>query len=525
MVGIAVTVYRCARDDILADVESKGFLCVMDTALEWLTWFHFAALGLFSLYGAHRLVMLRRWWELGEACASVPAPPAPPADYEEPVVTVQLPVFNERFVVKRLIDCVARLDWPEGKLEIQILDDSTDETTVIVGERVAYWRDRGRRITHVRRMRREGYKAGALTAGTESANGEFIAIFDADFTPAADFLRNTMPHFHDGDVGMVQIRWAFDNADRSWLTRIQAMLLGAHFSIEHQVRYRRNLFFNFNGTAGVWRRRAIEDAGGWESDTVTEDLDLSYRAQLSGWRFIYLDSCEAASELPITLSALRRQQQRWAKGSVQTARKLLPRILGGSLPPVLKVEAVAHLLANICWLLGAVIFLTLYPAILTRVDIGLWQILRVDLPLFLATSFAIFLFFAAYSTASLGRVPLKHVVVLPVLTIGMAPAISLSVLSGMWARGGAFCRTPKYGAADEGEMPRQVAVYHHREWLYLAINLVLFLYSLLPLEFAWERGTWYAVPLFALFPCGFLVAILAEIREKIDGAKGKAGAD
>lgn len=490
----------------------------MDSALQWLTWLHFAALGLFSLYGLHRLIMLLRWWNLGEGLASAPTLPV---DYREPLVTVQLPVFNERFVVARLIDCVARLDWPEGKLEIQVLDDSTDETTVIAQERVAYWRAQGKRITHVRRIRREGYKAGALAAGIAEAKGEFIAIFDADFMPASDFLRKTIPYFGDGGVGMVQIRWGFDNADRSWLTRIQAMLLGAHFSIEHQVRYRRNLFFNFNGTAGVWRRRAIEDAGGWQSDTVTEDLDLSYRAQLSGWRFIYLDACEAASELPITLSALRRQQQRWAKGSVQTARKLLPRILGGPLPPLLKIEAAAHLLANVCWLLGVVVFLTLYPAILTRVDIGLWQIMRIDLPLFLATSFAIFLFFAAHSAASRGRVPLKHVVALPVLTIGLAPAISLSVLGGMCTQGGVFRRTPKFGAASEAERPRQPTPSHPREWLYLGVNLVMFLYSLLPLEFALVRGTWYAVPFFALFPCGFLVAILAEVREILNGATGE----
>ncbi|MBF0169774.1 MAG: glycosyltransferase [Nitrospinae bacterium] len=489
----------------------------MDTALEWLTWLHFAALGAFSLYGLHRLVTLRRWWELRGG----PTPtPSLPADYQEPMVTVQLPVFNERFVIARLIDCVARLDWPEGKLEIQVLDDSIDETTAIVEERVAYWLDRGTRIAHIRRTHRGGYKAGALTAGTAEAKGEFIAIFDADFTPTPDFLRNTMPHFADGGVGMVQIRWSFDNADHSWLTRIQAMLLGAHFSVEHQVRYRRKLFFNFNGTAGVWRRRAIEEAGGWQSDTVTEDLDLSYRAQLSGWRFIYLDSCEAPSELPITLSALRRQQQRWAKGSVQTARKLLPRILGGPWPSVLKVEAVAHLLANVCWLLGVVIFLTLHPAVLTRVGIGPWQIVRIDLPLFMATSFAVFLFFAVHSAASGGRVPLRHAVLLPVLTIGLAPAIALSVLGGMWMQGGAFRRTPKFGAASGAGMPPQAGVYHHREWRHVAVNFVLFFYSLLPLQFAWERGTWYAVPFFSLFPLGFMVAILAETREKFGAANG-----
>lgn len=207
-----------------------------------------------------------------------------------PLVTVQLAVFNERFVARRFVDAVARLDWPADRLEIQILDDSTDDTSDIVARRVAHWRDRGIFIRHIRRTHRGGFKAGALAEGLKVADGEYVVIFDAGFIPAPDFLKKTIPHFKDPRVGVVQTRWGFCNAEHSWVTGVQALLLGPHFSIEHQVRFRKGLFFNFNGTAGIWRLKAIADVGGWQADTVTEDLDLSYRAQLAGWRFVYLDS-------------------------------------------------------------------------------------------------------------------------------------------------------------------------------------------------------------------------------------------
>ena len=342
---------------------------------------HFSALGALALYGVHRLWLLVCWWQLRNRPAPVQRTPL---TENLPMVTVQLPIFNERFVAKRLIDAVALLDWPAERLEIQVLDDSTDDTTMLAAERVAYWSQRGVDICHLHRSHRRGFKAGALAEGLALARGELVAIYDADFTPPPDFLYETVPRFHDPHVGMVQTRWGFNNAEHSLLTGVQALLLGPHFSIEHQVRFRRGLFFNFNGTAGIWRRQAIETAGGWRADTVTEDLDLSYRAQLAGWRFVYLDHYEVPSELPISLAAFRSQQQRWAKGSVQTARRILPKLLKQGLPTAVKVEALAHLLANLCWLLGTIIFLTLYPTIVTRVGIGPWEIVRLDLPLFLA---------------------------------------------------------------------------------------------------------------------------------------------
>ncbi len=244
-----------------------------------------------------------------------------------PVVTIQLPIYNERFVAKRLIDACAAINYPSDKLEIQVLDDSIDDTVDIIEERVRHWRARGRDIVHVQRSERAGFKAGALQHGLSTSRGEFIAIFDADFIPRPDFLASTLPHFGDPKVGMVQTRWIFLNRDWSLLTRLQALSLEAHFVVEQFVRNRAGCFINFNGTGGVWRRTCIDDAGGWHTDTLTEDLDLSYRAQLKGWRFTFLRGTEAPSELPIGMNAFRAQQFRWTKGAIQTAKKTVGNLI------------------------------------------------------------------------------------------------------------------------------------------------------------------------------------------------------
>ena len=471
---------------------------------------HFSALGLLSLYGLHRIWLLLIWWRQRRSPAPEPTRSLPE---QFPLVTVQLPIFNERFVAERLIDAAAGLTWPVEKLEIQVLDDSTDDTCAIVAGLVAHYHSRGVNIHHIRRTHRHGFKAGALAEGLVEAKGEFIAIFDADFSPAPDFLEKTVRHFADPHVGMVQARWGFRNAEHSWLTGVQALLLGPHFGIEHQVRFSRGLFFNFNGTAGVWRREAIESAGGWQSDTVTEDLDLSYRSQLSGWRFVYLSHYSVPSELPVTLAAFRGQQQRWAKGSVQTARKILPRVLGESLPPAVKCEALAHLLANFGWLLGAVVFLTLYPAVVSRVGVGPWQMLRVDIPLFLVTTVAILSYFFLFLRGERSQGSFHRLLILPMISIGLAPSIALSVIRGVWSTGGFFERTPKFGIVGRASLPLQAVLYRQKNLPYLLLNLILLCYSLLPLMFACQRGTWYALPLFAIFPAGFLLVIVQEARE------------
>lgn len=478
-----------------------------------LTALHFSALLGLCLYGAHRLWLMKSLCLDSPRSAPTPAPFAFPERF--PFVTVQLPLYNERFVAGRLLDAAAALDWPSDRFEIQVLDDSDDDTAAIVDERVCRWREQGVDIKVVRRPSRAGYKAGALAEGLVAARGEFVAVFDADFIPPPDFLRGTMPWFREKQVGMVQARWSFCNAEHSWFTGVQSLLLGPHFAIEHRVRYQKGLFFNFNGTAGVWRRSAIETAGGWQSDTVTEDLDLSYRAQLAGWRFVYRDECLVPSELPVTMGALRSQQQRWAKGSIQTARKILPRLLRERLPLAVKLEAVAHLTANIYWLLGLVVMLTLYPAVTWRVGIGLHQILRIDLPLFLATTGAILSYFLLYAARS-GALQLKALLLLPALTVGLAPSISLSVLKGMFRSGGEFERTPKFGVRGRDRVPGLAFVYRQKNLSYLFMNALLFLYCLLPISFAWQRETFIAVPMFLLFPLGFALVLGKDLAESLN---------
>jgi len=473
---------------------------------------HFTALFSICLYGLHRLWLIYCFFKSKGSETSRPASFACPEDF--PAVTVQLPLYNERFVAERLLDAAARLDWPAARLEIQVLDDSDDDTCGLVDKRVAEWQRQGVAMTVSRRSNRSGYKAGALANGLSTARGEFIAVFDADFIPTPDFLQSTMPWFRDPGVGMVQARWSFCNTDHSWFTGIQSLLLGAHFSIEHRVRYHHGLFFNFNGTAGIWRRIAIESAGGWQSDTVTEDLDLSYRAQMAGWKFVYRDECAVPSELPVTLSALRSQQQRWAKGSMQTARKILPILLRQHLPLAVKIEATVHLMANIFWLMGVIVMLTLYPAIMWRVGIGMRQALTIDLPLFLATSGAIMTFFMFYSILS-GSKRLGQVLLLPALTTGLAPGISLSVLKGMFQPGGEFERTPKFGVLKRERIPGMAFLYHQKNIPYIFINGLLLLFSLPPVIFTWQRGTWFALPLLILAPFGFTLVLLKDIRESL----------
>ena len=471
---------------------------------------HFAALGGLLIYGVHRLWFISCWLtERRRSEVSVP----PQSITEYPVVTIQLPLYNERFVAERLIESAARMEWPREKLEIQVLDDSTDDTRSIVDETAARLSLQGINIQVIRREKREGYKAGALKYGMTQAQGEFIAIFDADFLPRPDFLVRTIPYFSSLETGMVQARWSFLNAGSSWLTSIQSILLSPHFCIEHFVRFKRRLFFNFNGTAGIWRRKAIESAGGWQDDTVTEDLDLSYRAQFCGWKFVYLDEVSVPSELPITLAAFRSQQQRWAKGSIQTAIKMLPRIFLSGLPVAVKLEAAAHLLANACWLLGTVTILTLYAAISWRVGVGPYQLLKIDLPLLAGTSCAILLYFFVYILIRGADHSLRYLLLLPVFSIGMSPSISLSVIKGFFNSGGVFERTPKFGVRGQQSPPLLAFLYRQQAFPYLVMNTLFLAYSFLPVIFAWQRGTWIAIPFLMLFPSGFMLVIAQDLAD------------
>lgn len=384
-----------------------------------------------ALHAGHRLWLLALYLRHRGAVSR----PRLPEDL--PHVTVQLPVYNERDVVERLVRAVAALDWPADRLEIQLLDDSDDDTGDRARGALEEARGRGIPVLHLRREDRAGFKAGALAVGLERARGELIAIFDADFVPAPDFLRALVPWFADPRVGMVQARWGHLNAGTSWLTRAQAALLDGHFLVEHSARHRSGRWFNFNGTAGVWRRTCIEDAGGWRADTLTEDLDLSYRAQLAGWNFVYDPEHVVPAELPERLSAFRSQQHRWAKGSIEVARKLVRPIVGaGRFPLSVRLEAVAHLTANLSWPFGLALAVLL-PVLVLVMPEGTPAALA---PL-LGVSTLVNLGFYAVST----RWRPWDVVLAVLLGLGLAVNQTLAVAEGLMGRRTAFIRTPKSG--------------------------------------------------------------------------------
>lgn len=414
-------------------------------AQDLLVWGYLATLALLSVYGLHRVWMLARFrWG---AKRPVHAPATPMA--ELPVVTVQLPVYNERTVAARLVRACGELDWPRDRFEIQVLDDSTDETREIVDEEVRALVARGIDAKVVRRADRVGYKAGALAHGQRVARGEFIAIFDADFLPQADFLHQLVPHFADPAIGMVQARWGHDNRDDNLLTRAESALLDGHFVIEHTVRHDTGVFFNFNGTAGIWRRKAIEDAGGWEHDTLTEDLDLSYRAQLAGWRFLYKPLVVAPAEVPPDIAAFKSQQHRWAKGSVQVFKKLGWRILASREPLKIKLEAMAHLTGNAGYPAVLCLALLLPASVGLKSEVAPW----ISLALFVSCSLSVVAFYER-SQGAIGR-PLGRRLVdafaAILLGIGMCVSQTRAVFEGLFGETGAFVRTPKKGDAPRAK--------------------------------------------------------------------------
>ncbi len=391
-------------------------------------------------FGLHRLAIL--WLRYRR-----PEPPKPNAwQGELPRVTVQLPVYNEASVVERLIDAVCQLDYPRHLLDIQLLDDSDDETSELAGGRIRAWRMEGVDVAHIRRRARDGFKAGALAYGLRTARGELLLVLDADFVPPADLIRRLLPSFGDPGVGMVQARWSHLNADRSWITRAQALLLDAHFSLEHAARYRRGRFFNFNGTAGMWRRRCIIDAGGWRSTTLTEDLDLSYRAQLAGWRFVYRDDVEVPAELPETLRALEVQQERWAEGAIQTARSLLPMIWRSRHPIGTRLEATAHLLGHLVHPLAVLLAVTVGLGAWAGTAGGVLPVWVHALGLaFALTPFLIFYAVTAYLRGYGRGRALRATGAALLLGIGLGVPLTGAVVRGLGSGSTQFARTPKRG--------------------------------------------------------------------------------
>jgi cellulose synthase/poly-beta-1,6-N-acetylglucosamine synthase-like glycosyltransferase len=433
-----------------------------------------------------------------------------------PRVTVQLPIYNEMYVVDRLIESLGRLDYPRDRLQVQVLDDSTDETRSIAELAVRRAAERGLDITYLHRQDRVGYKAGALEAGMRSATGEFIAIFDADFLPTADFLHRTIHHFTDPKVGVVQGRWGHINADYSLLTKIQSILLDAHFVLEHGGRNRAGHFFNFNGTAGIWRRTAIEDAGGWQHDTLTEDLDLSYRAQLKGWQFHFLPDVVVPAELPVEMNAFKSQQHRWAKGSIQTCRKLLPHILQSREPLGVKAEAFIHLTANFNYVLMVLLSILMFPSMVIRYNMGWSEMLLIDVPMFFAATASVANFYVVcqrevYPTEWVAR--LKYLPFLMSIGIGLAINNTRAVFEAMAGKQTEFTRTPKYRIEDSndewiGKRYRQANIVQP------ILELLLGLYFTFTVFYALSNRIYGTLPFLVLFQVGFLYTGLLSIVQQ-----------
>src|SRR6186997_638252 len=413
---------------------------------------YFFVLSILAIYGWHRYYLVYLYMK-NRGKAPNPALP-PPALHELPRVTIQLPIYNEMYVADRLIDAVCEMDYPRELLEIQVLDDSTDETTDIAELAVRRHAARGFDISYLHRVDRRGYKAGALEAGLKVAKANFIAIFDADFVPSPDFLRKTLPYFTHPKIGMVQARWGHINQDYSLLTKIQSILLDAHFVLEHGGRNRAGCFFNFNGTAGVWRRDAIDSAGGWQHDTLTEDLDLSYRAQLRGWKFVFLPGLVAPAEVPVEMNSFKSQQHRWAKGSIQTCMKLLPWILRSNQSISVKAEAFFHLSANFNYPLMCVLSVLMAPSMVIRYNMGWYEMLLIDIPLFFAATASVANFYMVCQRELhadwITRV--KYLPFLMSIGIGLAVNNTKAVFEALLNKQSEFARTPKYcieGQTDE----------------------------------------------------------------------------
>lgn len=450
-----------------------------------------------SLYGIHALLLVLLYWL--RRPQPVSGKTETPATW--PRVTVQLPVYNERYVVARLIDAVAQLDYPPDKLEIQVLDDSTDVTTAIASKRIQFWQQRGVNIRLVRRANRAGYKAGALQHGLEQATGEMIAIFDADFVPPRDWLRRTVPVLlRDERVGVVQTRWEHLNPTSSILTRAQALALDGHFGVEQPARARNGLFLNFNGSAGLWRRSCIEDAGGWRGDTLSEDLDLSYRAQLRGWRVAYLSDVVAPAEIPAQMSAFKRQQFRWAKGSTQCVRLLADKVLRSSLPLWTRVMALLHLTGYFIHVGMVVLLVLTLPLLLAN-----WPVPAGIPPAWLGLFGlgAPLLYVVAQQTLRGNwKQGLRWLPALMVLGMGVACNNARAVLEGLLSSGGEFARTPKLGLRSDSHRRRKT-IYRlsvdGTTWAELAMGG----YALISALVAATQHRWLAVVFLLLYALGF----------------------
>jgi len=433
-----------------------------------------------------------------------------------PLVTVQLPIYNEVYVAERLLRSVAEIDYPVGRLEIQVLDDSTDETSALVATVVAELVGKGIDIQHLRRGSRHGFKAGALQYGLERAKGEIVAVFDADFLPPANILKDTIHYFTDTKIGMIQTRWGHANRSYNMLTRVQSLLLDGHLLIEQTARNRSGRFFNFNGTAGFWRKSCIAEAGGWEHDTLTEDLDLSYRAQLAGWKFIFLPGVITPAELPVDMNSFKAQQHRWAKGAIQTCKKLLPRLLKSNLPFKVKIEGAFHLTSNFAYLFLAILALLTRPAA-REIHPGFDLLVSLDLLIFFLASLSIVTFYMVV-LIEIGAKWWTGFFYIPALIsvgIGLSINNARAVLEAVFNHQSDFARTPKYG------ITAPLQTWHDKQYrsiknLMPILELGMAFYYGYFIWLAIKLQLWSWMPFLLLFLAGFgYVSILSIFQRPL----------
>jgi len=472
---------------------------------------YFIVMIILAFYGIHRYQLVWLYFKNKKNAVKWSEPPMRFAEGQLPFVTIQLPIFNEQFVIDRLIDAVCKLDYPRDRFEIQVLDDSTDETTEVAQEIVERY-VRGfagmepQPIVYLHRSNRHGYKAGALDKGLDVARGEFVAIFDADFVPPRQWVMQVIHHFAQPEIGMVQTRWTHLNRNYSFLTQVEAILLDGHFVLEHGGRSRAGVFFNFNGTAGMWRRETISTAGGWQHDTLTEDTDLSYRAQLVGWQFKYLQDVECPAELPIEMTAFKTQQARWAKGLIQTGKKILPRVLKSDAPWHTKLEAWYHLTANISYPLMIVLSVLLMPAMIIRSWQGLLQMLLIDFPLFIASTMSVSTFYMVSQKELYPKSWYMSALYIPFVMalggIGLTITNTKAVLEALFGVKSAFARTPKYKVRKKGEKT-QAKVYRKRLGIIPWIELGIGCYFAWTVYYAVTTENFFTVPFLVLFVFGY----------------------
>jgi cellulose synthase/poly-beta-1,6-N-acetylglucosamine synthase-like glycosyltransferase len=464
--------------------------------------FYFAILGVLAIYGAYRVKQVTDFWRYRRF---QPRPQSHFAEAALPEITVQLPLFNEMYVVERLLRAVTAIDYPRARLQIQVLDDSTDETQELARKTVEAYAQQGFDIEYVHRTDRTGFKAGALEHGMKTAKGELVAIFDADFVPKADCLRKLVHFFTDPLVGCAQMRWSHINGTYNLLTRLQTIMLDGHFVIEQTVRNRTGGFFNFNGTAGIWRRRAIELSGGWQHDTLTEDTDLSFRAQLMGWRFVYLLDEDAPAEIPVDINAFKAQQRRWAKGVMQVGIKLYPRIWRAALPLRVRLEMFFRLTGNISYPLMIVASFLQFPLLLVRYNQGFYHLMAFDGPLLFFSTVSVVLFYgsAVWYLDERRTRRLLHLPLVMAIGIGLAFSNARAVLEALLGVKSEFVRTPKYQVEQTTDETWKVKKYKRKHgWLPL-LELSFALYFLLAVLYAVHMSMWGTIPFLCLFLFGY----------------------